>query len=92
MGGAGRVVGGAARPPTCPTTPAPPATPRLRYFEEVFTSEHWMVRVYRVLPEPNRQPRLRNPYRAKTGCARARAEGVRARAHAQAGSPWGTPL
>ena len=22
---------------------------KLRYFEEVFTTEHWMVRIYRVL-------------------------------------------
>lgn len=24
---------------------------RLRHFEEAFTSQHWMMRVYRVLPQ-----------------------------------------
>lgn len=28
---------------------------KLQYFEEVFTSEYWMTRIYRVLPEPPRQ-------------------------------------
>lgn len=27
---------------------------RLRYVEEAFTSEHWLVRIYRVLPLTNR--------------------------------------
>jgi hypothetical protein len=36
---------------------------RLKYFEEVFTSEHWMMRIYRVLPPPEREGRLRNPRR-----------------------------
>lgn len=40
---------------------------RLKYFEEVFTSEHWMMRIYRVLDKPNRDARLRNPRRAKLG-------------------------
>eukprot|EP00879_Flechtneria_rotunda_P032518 GHRR01035735.1.p1 GENE.GHRR01035735.1~~GHRR01035735.1.p1 ORF type:complete len:182 (+),score=41.02 GHRR01035735.1:256-801(+) len=26
----------------------------LKYFEEVFTSEHWMMRIYRVRDQPNR--------------------------------------
>jgi dolichyl-diphosphooligosaccharide--protein glycosyltransferase len=26
----------------------------LKYFEEVFTSQHWMMRVYRVRDQPNR--------------------------------------
>lgn len=26
----------------------------LKYFEEVFTSEHWMMRIYRVRDKPNR--------------------------------------
>lgn len=26
----------------------------LKYFEEVFTSENWLMRIYRVRPEPNR--------------------------------------
>lgn len=37
----------------------------LKYFEEVFTSEHWMMRIYRVLPQPNRDTKLRNPRRTK---------------------------
>lgn len=36
---------------------------KLKYFEEVFTSEHWMMRIYRVLPPPEREGRLRNPRR-----------------------------
>ncbi|KDD76460.1 STT3 subunit of oligosaccharyl transferase [Helicosporidium sp. ATCC 50920] len=39
----------------------------LKHFEEVFTSEHWMVRIYRVLPEPNREAKLRNPHRVRLG-------------------------
>jgi dolichyl-diphosphooligosaccharide--protein glycosyltransferase len=31
----------------------------------VFTSEHWMMRIYRVLDKPNRDAKLRNPRRAK---------------------------
>ena len=39
--------------------PQPPLPlPRLHYFEEVFTSEHWMMRVYRVLDKPNRDNRM----------------------------------
>lgn len=37
----------------------------LKYFEEVFTSEHWMMRIYRVLDKPNRDAKLRNPRRTK---------------------------
>jgi dolichyl-diphosphooligosaccharide---protein glycosyltransferase len=40
---------------------------RLKYFEEVFTSEHWMMRVYRVLEVPNREVGLENPYKARGG-------------------------
>lgn len=25
---------------------------KLRHFEEAFTSQHWMMRVYKVLPQP----------------------------------------
>ena len=36
----------------------------LRYFEEVFTSEHWMVRIYAVRPVPNVEgAELANPGR-----------------------------
>ena len=42
--------------PTRP--PAHPRHRRLKYFEEVFTSEHWMMRVYRVLDKPNRDAKL----------------------------------
>lgn len=38
---------------------------RLRYFEEAFTTEHWMVRIYRVLPPAAREPRLANALRPK---------------------------
>lgn len=40
---------------------------KLKYFEEVFTSEHWMVRIYKVKDTPNRDARLPNQYRAKGG-------------------------
>lgn len=36
---------------------------RLQYFEEAFTSQHWMMRVYRVKPDPEREARLPNPRR-----------------------------
>eukprot|EP01024_Parvocaulis_polyphysoides_P059460 TRINITY_DN642_c0_g1_i1.p1 TRINITY_DN642_c0_g1~~TRINITY_DN642_c0_g1_i1.p1 ORF type:complete len:405 (-),score=58.96 TRINITY_DN642_c0_g1_i1:252-1379(-) len=32
---------------------------KLRYFEEVFTSEHWMIRIYKVKDEPIRESRLK---------------------------------
>jgi len=31
----------------------------LKYFEEAFTSENWLMRIYRVRPAPNRQARKR---------------------------------
>jgi dolichyl-diphosphooligosaccharide---protein glycosyltransferase len=37
---------------------------RLKYFEEVFTSEHWMVRIYRLKTPSAREPRMVNPLRA----------------------------
>lgn len=46
-------------------------TRRLRYFEEVFTSQHWMMRIYRVLPEKSRDgQRLKNPHRSKGTAAK----------------------
>jgi hypothetical protein len=27
---------------------------KLKHFEEVYTSEHWIVRIYRLLPQENR--------------------------------------
>lgn len=36
---------------------------RLKHLEEAFTSEHWLVRIYRVKKQENRQPldhKLRN--------------------------------
>jgi dolichyl-diphosphooligosaccharide--protein glycosyltransferase len=46
---------------------------RLRYFEEVFTSEHWMIRIYRVKDVPNRDKLQRNPHRVKpTGRAKTK--------------------
>jgi hypothetical protein len=37
----------------------------LKYFEEVFTTQHWMVRIYRVRDKPMRDRNLPNPLRAK---------------------------
>lgn len=42
---------------SCPTPPHPSnvaAQVPLKYFEEVFTSEHWMMRIYRVRESPTR--------------------------------------
>jgi dolichyl-diphosphooligosaccharide---protein glycosyltransferase len=36
---------------------------QLKHFEEVFTSEHWMVRIYRLKPPAKREPRMVNPLR-----------------------------
>jgi dolichyl-diphosphooligosaccharide--protein glycosyltransferase len=38
---------------------------KLRYFEEVFTSEHWMVRIYKLKDQPTRDIKMRNPKRGK---------------------------
>ena len=35
----------------------------LKYFEEAFTSEHWIVRIYRVKPQPTTEPTV--AYQAK---------------------------
>ena len=45
---------------------------KLRYFEEVFTSEHWMVRIYAVKDQPSTDIRLRNPRRSKSIAKRPR--------------------
>ena len=37
----------------------------LKYFEEVFTSQHWLMRVYKVRDAPVREGRLANPRRPK---------------------------
>ena len=29
---------------------------KLKHFRDVYTSEHWIVRIYQVLPEENRDP------------------------------------
>lgn len=47
-----------------PSLPGPSVC-SLKNYEEVFTSEHWMVRVYRVLPESNREAGLPNPNRVR---------------------------
>lgn len=39
---------------------------KLQYFEEVYTSQYWMVRIYRVLDKPNVDAKLENPYTAKS--------------------------
>ncbi|GMH40934.1 hypothetical protein BSKO_08838 [Bryopsis sp. KO-2023] len=38
---------------------------QLKYFEEVFTSEHWMVRIYKVKDPPNRDFKRKNPKRRR---------------------------
>ena len=43
----------------------------LRYFEEVFTSQHWMMRVYRVKEDPEREARLPNPRRRAGAASKA---------------------
>eukprot|EP01023_Acetabularia_acetabulum_P012877 TRINITY_DN16075_c0_g1_i4.p1 TRINITY_DN16075_c0_g1~~TRINITY_DN16075_c0_g1_i4.p1 ORF type:complete len:499 (+),score=99.11 TRINITY_DN16075_c0_g1_i4:346-1842(+) len=40
---------------------------KLRYFEEVFTSEHWMIRIYKVKDEPMREKGLKNSKKIKKG-------------------------
>jgi len=42
----------------------------LRYFEEVFTSQHWMMRVYKVKDAPEREARLPNA-RRRAGVSKA---------------------
>jgi hypothetical protein len=37
-----------------PLPAPPPVQVSLKYFEEVFTSQHWMMRIYRVRDTPNR--------------------------------------
>ncbi|KAG2453082.1 hypothetical protein HYH02_002414 [Chlamydomonas schloesseri] len=41
---------------------------KLNYFEEVFTSQHWMMRIYRVRDQPLRDP---HPRAAKKGKGKA---------------------
>ena len=36
---------------------------KLRYFEEVYTSEHWLVRIYRLVEPATREPKLTNAAR-----------------------------
>lgn len=31
----------------------------LEYFEEAFTSNHWLVRIFRMLPEKNLEPKMK---------------------------------
>lgn len=38
---------------------------KLTYFQEVFTSEHWMVRIYKVKDPPNRGFKRKNPKRRR---------------------------
>jgi dolichyl-diphosphooligosaccharide---protein glycosyltransferase len=42
----------------------------LRYFEEVYTTEHWLVRIYKMNSPASREPKLDNAARPK-GLARA---------------------
>lgn len=34
----------------------------LEYFEEAFTSNHWLVRIFRLLPEKNLEPKMKSRY------------------------------
>ena len=36
---------------------------KLRHFEEVYTTEHWMVRIYKLKEPAAREPKLRNELR-----------------------------
>lgn len=36
---------------------------KLRYFEEVYTTEHWMVRIYKLKDPVAREPKLTNAAR-----------------------------
>lgn len=36
---------------------------KLRFFEEVFTTEHWMVRIYKLKDRTAREPKLTNSAR-----------------------------
>lgn len=38
---------------------------KLKHFEEVFTSEHWMVRIYKLKDRPTREAKLQNAHRIK---------------------------
>jgi dolichyl-diphosphooligosaccharide--protein glycosyltransferase len=50
----------------------------MKYFEEVFTTEHWMVRIYRVLPKPNLDAPKSRGAKAKAPTKRRHASGARA--------------
>lgn len=39
---------------------------KLTYFQEVFTSDHWMVRIYKVKDPPNRGFKRKNPKRRRS--------------------------
>jgi asparagine N-glycosylation enzyme membrane subunit Stt3 len=41
----------------------------LRFFEEVYTSEHWMVRIYKLKEPTTREPKLSNDARVPTAAA-----------------------
>ena len=38
---------------------------KLRYFEEVYTTEHWLVRIYKLVEPAPREPRMSNPHRVQ---------------------------
>lgn len=47
---------------------------KLKYFEEVYTTEHWMVRIYEVKDEPSRES-TDNPRRSKSALKRVSRSG-----------------
>lgn len=38
---------------------------KLNYFEEAYTTERWLVRIFRVLPLKNRVPGMQSRFNAK---------------------------
>ena len=47
----------------------------LKYFEEVYTTEHWMVRIYEVKDQPSRDVQVDNPRRSRTALKRTSKSG-----------------
>ena len=45
---------------------------KLRYFEEVYTTEHWLVRIYKLKEPAQREPKLDNPARQRAAARATR--------------------
>lgn len=48
---------------------------KLKYFEEVYTTEHWMVRIYEVKDQPSRAVQAENPRRSRSAVKRVSKSG-----------------